>query len=120
MRFIRQLIDSVEQGGDRTFLIDAQSGRELSFAELDRRATAVAAELRRRGLRAGDRLALGLPNGADLAVVYVAALSAGLVVVPLGSGFGARELRSILQRSRPRLALAGGHPRLGDAAGEVG
>ena len=120
MRFVRRLIESVERGGERPFLIDAQTGQTLSFAETHERAMAVAAALRERGLRRGDRLAVAMPNGADLALVYIASLYAGLVVVPIGSGFGARELRSILQRSRPALALAGGHPRLADAAAQVG
>jgi arylformamidase len=73
-------------------------------------------------MRGGERLAVGLPNTAALAIVYEAALLAGLVVVPIGSGFGRRQLRGVLTRARPRLVLTGGDggSPLQTMAGELG
>lgn len=55
----------------------------LGFAELARRADAVAASLRRRGLRRGDRVGLLLPTSAELLVAIWGVWSAGGVAVVL-------------------------------------
>src|SRR4051812_40077921 len=107
MRHLRTLIDAVERHHDRPLLIDGQvGGATLTYGEAHGLAANVGAELRRRGLARGDRLAVALPKSVDLALIYLGALYAGVVVVPLGTGFGSRELRAILERARPALALA--------------
>jgi long-chain acyl-CoA synthetase len=123
MRHLRTLTDAVEHHRDRPFLIDAQNGgATLTYGEAHLLATNVGAELRRRGLTQGHRLGLALPNSVDLALLYLGALYAGVVVVPLGTGFGRRELRSILERARPAEIITGASPdaALADAAGAVG
>ena len=123
MRHLRTLTDAVEHHRDRPFLIDAQNGGAvLTYGEAHALATNVGAELRRRGLAHGDRLGVALPNSVDLALLYLGALYAGVVVVPLGTGFGRRELRSILERARPAQVVTGATPdaALADAAGAVG
>jgi arylformamidase len=103
---MNDLAATVERHADRPFLIDAQGDRTLTYAEAHVAATNAAAELRRQGLRRGDRLGLALDNSVELAILYKAALYAGVIAVPLGSGFGRRELRSVLGRARPALVLA--------------
>jgi arylformamidase len=123
MRHLRTLADAVERHRDRPFLIDAQAdGAVLTYGETHALATGVGAELRRRGLGHGDRLGLALPNSVDLALLYLGALYAGVVVVPLGTGFGRRELRSILERARPSEIVSGDVPdgALAEVAGAVG
>jgi acyl-CoA synthetase (AMP-forming)/AMP-acid ligase II/kynurenine formamidase len=123
MRHLLTLTDAVERYRERPFLIDAQNGGAvLTYGETHALATNVGAELRRRGLARGDRLGVALPNSVDLALLYLGALYAGVVVVPLGTGFGRRELRSILERARPAQVVTGATPdaALADAAGAVG
>jgi long-chain acyl-CoA synthetase len=123
MRHLRTLTDAVERHRERPFLIDAQNrGAVLTYGEAHALATNVGAELRRRGLAHGDRLGVALPNSVDLALLYLGALYAGVVVVPLGTGFGRRELRSILERARPAEIITGATPdaALADTAGAVG
>jgi long-chain acyl-CoA synthetase len=55
----------------------------LTWAELDSRASAAAMALRRRGATDGDRVLLRLPSGVDLVLLYLGALRAGLVAVPV-------------------------------------
>lgn len=101
MNSVDRLQTVVRDRADEVFLIDAATGRSFTYAEIDELAGGVAAELELRGIGSGERLALDLPNSPELAVVYLGALYAGVVAVPLGSGFGRRELRSILERSKP-------------------
>jgi acyl-CoA synthetase (AMP-forming)/AMP-acid ligase II/kynurenine formamidase len=123
MRHLRTLADAVERHHDRPLLIDAQNdGAVLTYGEAHALAANAGAELRRRGLGRGDRLGVALPNSVDLALLYLGALYAGVVVVPLGAGFGRRELRSILERAQPAQVVTGPSPdpALVDAAQAAG
>ncbi|HEX7186575.1 MAG TPA: amino acid adenylation domain-containing protein, partial [Thermoanaerobaculia bacterium] len=92
-----------------TFLADGEEEQgRLTFAELDERARAIAAELRRR-CRPGDRALLLYPPGLDFAAAFFGCLYAGLVAVPAYPPRSPRalpRLRSILEDSSPALALA--------------
>lgn len=55
----------------------------MTYAELDRDAQALAAELARRGLLRGDRLAVSLENSVFFVTLIHAALRLGLTLVPL-------------------------------------
>ena len=82
------------------------SGREtLTWQALDARVDAVAGGLRGRGLRAGDRVAVHLGNVPDFVVVYFAALRAGLVAVPVNTGYTVPELQHLLGDSGARLVV---------------
>ncbi|HEV2150539.1 MAG TPA: fatty acyl-AMP ligase, partial [Longimicrobiaceae bacterium] len=99
-------------------------GAELTYAELHRRAAALAGELERRGLR-GERVLLLLPSGLDYVVSFVGCLYAGVVAVPvypprnnwhaervgvIAHDAGAKAtltLASLLTEVRSRLAAAG-------------
>lgn len=73
-----------------TAIVDAQ--RSYTFAELDAVADRVAARLAARGLRAGDRVLLQLPNTTEFAVAFFGLLRAGVVPVMCLSGHRSAEL----------------------------
>jgi long-chain acyl-CoA synthetase len=58
-------------------------GQSLTWQGLDHAVDAVAAGLRARDLRFGDRIGLSLPNSVGFVELYLGALRAGLVVAPL-------------------------------------
>jgi amino acid adenylation domain-containing protein len=60
-----------------------EPGRSITYAELDRRADALAHELLRAGVKAGDRVAVWLPKSIDAVASMQAALRAGAVYVPI-------------------------------------
>jgi acyl-coenzyme A synthetase/AMP-(fatty) acid ligase/kynurenine formamidase len=121
MSAVAELADTIDRNASDLFLIEASSGRELTYGEAYERALALAGALREEGICRGERLAVRLPNTAELAIVYEAALLAGLVVVPVGSGFGRRQLRELLTRARPGIVLTGHEENsLRTVAGELG
>src|SRR6202007_752338 len=69
----------------------AHAGREavrvdsaaMTYRALDEASARVAALLGERGLRPGDRVAVMMPNVAEVPVVYYGVLRAGGVVVPM-------------------------------------
>lgn len=93
---------------DRT-AIEVHGGACLTFAEWDRRATAVARALLDRGLRSGDRVALlfGTGDWTDFAVAYCGAVRAGGVAVPCSEHLAPAQVRGILGHSAAGTLIAG-------------
>ena len=79
----------------------------LSYEDLDRGSARVAGLLSERGLRAGDRVAVMLPNEPTFAVIYYGVLRAGGIVVPMNPLLKAREVAYYLHDSGARLIFAG-------------
>jgi len=67
-------------------------GAKLTYAELDRRADALAASLVRLGVKRGDRVALLLPNCPQFPIAFFAALRAGGIAVQTNPLYTAREI----------------------------
>lgn len=69
-------------------------GHTISFAELDEHSARFASWLRNKsGLKAGDRIAIQLPNLLQFPVTVVAAARAGLVIVNTNPLYTAREMK---------------------------
>ena len=79
---------------------------ELTYAELDERSARLAALLREKGLRQGDRVGVMLPNVLEFPVSYYGVLRAGGVVVPMNVLLKRREIAFYLEDSGARLLLA--------------
>jgi long-chain acyl-CoA synthetase len=60
-----------------------EPGRILSYGELLRLSLSLAGHLRSRGLAAGDKVALLLPNGYQTAALFLGAMIGGFVVAPM-------------------------------------
>ncbi|MEP6696265.1 MAG: AMP-binding protein [Pseudonocardiales bacterium] len=81
-----------------------RSGR-ISWAELDARVDRAAAALLALGAQRGDRIALQLGNTPYFAVGYFGTLRAGLVSVPLNTGYTGRECQQVLADSGARVLI---------------
>ena len=80
-------------------------GGALSYRALDRRAGGVARLLADKGVAAGDRVALTLPNGWPFAAAFLGALKVGAVVAPLDPRLTAEERSAVLDDLRPRIVV---------------
>lgn len=101
------------QEPDRVALIDYRSESEagqLSYGELAARSNALAAALKARGVKRGDRVALLLPQGFEAAITHVATYKLGAIAVPLALLFGVEALEY-------RLTAAGVRAVVTSAAG---
>ena len=95
--------------------------RILTYGELRERSAALAADMARRGVGRGDRVALLLPQGHDAAVAHMAIYRLGAVAVPLALLFGAEALAYRLAISGARAVVASGDAleRIDEARGEA-
>ena len=90
---------------------------QISYADLDRRADALAATLRATGCRTGDRIATLTTNSAAHIVLFFACARARLVLVPLSWRLAAREIADALTHADPALfVVAPQHAALATAA----
>lgn len=75
--------------------------RSLSWKQLDRNITELAAGLRDAGVRGGSRVSLMVPPGVDLTVALYACLRLGAVVVVADAGLGTRGLSRAVKGAAP-------------------
>ena len=99
----------------------AFDGGSLTYAELDRRADAVAAELLRRRLAPETRVGVFLERGPEWLAALLGVLKAGAVYVPLDPANPAERIRYVLEDSGASLLLTGGalRARVPEFGGEV-
>ncbi|MBK9168448.1 MAG: AMP-binding protein [Bryobacterales bacterium] len=75
--------------------------RPYTFGEIDARASRMAHVLARRGLKAGDRLCVYLPNCLEFIDLFLAATRLGVIFVPVNILYRDREIRHIAGDADP-------------------
>src|SRR5258708_32864444 len=75
------IMNVVARQQHKVFLLDATTGREITYGEFHRQACNLAAELQRSGVRKGNRIAVMVPNCCELAVLYFCSLFCGVISV---------------------------------------
>src|SRR4051812_26134945 len=77
------------------------NGTRSTFRELDDRVGRIAAALTKHGFKAGDRLAILLPNEPDYIELVYACARLGVIVVPLNTRLSVKEIDGILDDAKP-------------------
>ncbi len=97
---------------DRPAILDATDGGHVvtTFSQLRDRADRLANSLASRGLGRGDRIAIMLPQSADVVASHLASYKLGAIALPLASLFGVDALAY-------RLADSGARVLITDASG---
>ena len=118
MNIASTILDKVSARPQAPCIVEP-GGRSLTGAQLGERVHALAWELRRRGMRPGDRVVLQLGNGIELASATLAAIALGAVPVLLEPGLGDEVYLSRIAASgarwlvvHPLLRALGGTPPL--------
>jgi malonyl-CoA/methylmalonyl-CoA synthetase len=79
--------------------------RTLTFGDVELRANRMAHELTSRGLVAGDRLCVHLPNLIDVIDLFLACTRLGVIFVPMNVLYRERELRHIIGDAEPKAVV---------------
>jgi amino acid adenylation domain-containing protein len=96
--------EQVRRTPNNTAVIFEQSS--LSYAELDRRATLLAAHLRQMGVKAETRVALCMERSLELVVSILGVLKAGGAYVPLDPAYPRERLAFMLQDSQAPIVIS--------------
>ncbi|RVU20846.1 cyclohexanecarboxylate-CoA ligase [Streptomyces antnestii] len=94
---------------DALALVDGD--RRLTFADVDRQATALAAALHARGIGQDDVVSFQLPNRAEAVVLFQAIMKVGAVAHPIVPIYRGHELRFILRQARTKIVFVPGRYR---------
>ncbi|MDD9821423.1 MAG: AMP-binding protein [Gammaproteobacteria bacterium] len=115
---IREQIDAqARQRGDAAFVIEPESGRALTFAQLKHGADALGVRFDRRGIARQDKVAFLLDNGAWAVQLLLGIMAAGRVAVPLNAVAGRTQLQYVLDHSDAELVFVA--PRYTDKLNEL-
>ena len=89
--------------GEKPAFIDRE--RRLTYGELDRETARLANFLHRLGLRREERVALVLLDTVDFPIIFLGAIRAGIVPVPLNTLLTPEQYAYILADTRARVAF---------------
>jgi amino acid adenylation domain-containing protein len=89
----------------------------LTYAELQARATELAAHLGEQGVSRGDLVALEVPRSLEMIIGIVGILKAGAAYVPVDPAYPPERRQQIIADARPRLTLRQEDIRNASAAG---
>jgi long-chain acyl-CoA synthetase len=95
-----------EESPDRVALVEDESDREVTWAQLDGEVDRVARGLAELGLVAGYRVMIALGNRIEFVATYLAVLRAGLVAVPVNPRAATGELVRMMADSGARVVVA--------------
>jgi long-chain acyl-CoA synthetase len=91
---------------DQTALVEAETGRRLTWAQLDAEVDSVARGLSGMGLVAGYRVVISQVNRVELVASYLGALRARLVAVPVNPWAKTGELARMIADAGARAVVA--------------
>jgi fatty-acyl-CoA synthase len=90
---------------DKTAFIEIETGRRLTYADLNGRACRFAAWLQGQGIGSGDRVAILCLNSASFFEILFACGKLGAILVPLNWRQPAPELLPVVQDAAPKLLI---------------
>ena len=90
---------------EKVALLEVRSGRRFTYADLNRRANAMARAWTDYGLRKGDRVGILSENRVEYVDAFFAAGKTGVILVPLSTRFTAPELAAQVEDAGVRVVL---------------
>ena len=90
---------TVARFGDREALVDASTGRRLTYDELDRQVDTVACGLLALRVAKGDRVGIWAPNCVEWVLVQYATAKIGAILVNVNPAYRTHELGFVLRQS---------------------
>ncbi len=98
--FFSALQGAYAHRSERPFLSMPDGGR-ISYGDMDARAAKMAGALRQLGAKAGDRIVVQVEKSPENVALYLGAMRAGLVYVPLNTAYTEAEVSYFLDDAEP-------------------
>ncbi|MBU0663262.1 MAG: AMP-binding protein [Proteobacteria bacterium] len=99
------LAERARDQADEIGLVEAATGKNLSFQELNGRADAFAWHLQKKGVRAGERVMLMVKPSADFICLSFALFKLGAVVILIDPGMGYKNLLRCIAGVQPQVFI---------------
>jgi acetyl-CoA synthetase len=101
-------------------VIEGDGAQSITVARLDELSRRFATVLTSRGVRRGDRVAVKLPQSADMAIAILGTLRVGAIVVPVSNVLGDDAIVHRLTDSGATVLVCAGNDREQDLAASTG
>jgi acyl-CoA synthetase (AMP-forming)/AMP-acid ligase II len=98
-------VDVAREHGEKTAVIEARTGKQISFAELNNRADRYANFFAGKGLRPGDVAILMVTPSVDFICLTLALFKIGSPVVLIDPGMGYKNLLRCIKRVQPQFLI---------------
>src|SRR5690349_13795619 len=97
---------TVERFADREALVEVQSGRRWTYAQLNAAVDEIARGLLARGIAKGDRVGIWAPNCAEWVITQYATAKIGAILVNINPAYRKHELAYVVKQSGVRLIVS--------------
>ncbi|SHO45911.1 fatty acid CoA ligase family protein [Desulfopila aestuarii] len=91
--------------GDKTAVIEAKTGKSVTFAELNSRSDGYAAMLKGRGVKPGDKVMLMVTPSADFICLTFALFKVGVTIILIDPGMGYKNLLRCIEGVAPTVFI---------------
>jgi acyl-CoA synthetase (AMP-forming)/AMP-acid ligase II len=105
MNIAESFVLIAEQFGDRPGIIEAKTGKTLTFAELNSRSDAYCAYFSRKGVGPGDVVILMVTPSVEFICLTLALFKLGAPIVLIDPGMGYKNLLHCIQRVEPKILI---------------
>ena len=85
--------------------IETPGAKRLTYADVERESARFAVRLLALGARAGDRVAVQVDKSPEALCLYLGCVRAGLIYLPLNTGYPVRELEHFFRDAEPRAVV---------------
>jgi crotonobetaine/carnitine-CoA ligase len=96
---VRGLLDLTAELGDKTWMVDAVTGREYGYAESNLTANRVANALKGLGHKKGDRVGFFMANSPRCVLTILGIMKGGMIAVPMNPNFRDAEVDYLSRRA---------------------
>src|SRR6202012_4678256 len=86
--------------------LETDQGRIVTYGEMDESSARIAGLLGKLGVRPGERVTVQVDKSPEALFLYLACLRAGVIYMPLNSGYTAAELDYFLSDAQPSLVVS--------------
>ncbi len=88
-----------------TVAIETADGKRLTYADIERESARFANRIVALGAQPGDRVAVQVDKSPEALCLYLGCLRAGVIYLPLNTGYPARELEHFFNDAEPRVVV---------------
>ncbi|XP_065079269.1 uncharacterized protein LOC135702171 [Ochlerotatus camptorhynchus] len=99
------VLDLLSRTPDKVIQINADTGCEMTCAEMKRRIVRVALNLKKLGYRLGDLVSLACTNSENVVPVYFGCVTMGLAVNPLAPVFNRDDLAHMMRLTQSKIVF---------------
>ena len=86
--------------------LETDKGREVTYREIDEASARIAGLLHKQGVQPGERVTVQVDKSPEALFLYLGCLRAGVIYMPLNSGYTAAELDYFLGDAKPSLVVS--------------